>query len=86
MNMATNKPCTTDLAQLSEQAIERARAHKARVLAEAELEQVAGGAAASALIGPIIWGGFFGDEILRQNPLVQNPLAQSPLALAGAVR
>jgi hypothetical protein len=69
--MATNKPCIDDLSSLAQRAIDDARARKARVLEEAELEQVAGGVsgASVALKVPIIWGLIFPGDILTQSPI-----------------
>jgi hypothetical protein len=70
--MATNKPCIDDLSSLAQRAIDDARARKARALEEAELEQVTGGAVASAALKvPIIWGLIYPGDILSQSPLVQ---------------
>jgi hypothetical protein len=68
--MKANEPCTDDVSNLTQRAIEQARARKARVLDEAELEQVSGGL--SALQVPIIYGLIFPDDILKQSPLAIN--------------
>lgn len=65
-----NKPHSSDeLANLSAEAIAQARARKARVLDEAELEQAAGGAALVKLEVPIIYGLIFPGDIFKQSPL-----------------
>ena len=70
--MATNKPCIDDLSSLAQRAIDDARARKARVLQETELEQVTGGVAASlALKVPVIWGLIYPGDVLSQSPLLE---------------
>jgi hypothetical protein len=72
--MTANKPCSDDLSDLTRQAIDQARARKARVLDQAELEQVAGGL--SVLKVPIIYGLIFPEEILKQSPIALGGVAR----------
>ena len=59
-----------DLTTLSEQAVAQARARKARVLEEAELEEASGGVALQQVLQiPIIFGLIYPGDILKQSPL-----------------
>lgn len=71
MQMKKQAHSTEELAQLSEQAAEAARARKQRVLSEHELEHASGGIASGALAGrpPIIWGMISPYDPRRSSPI-----------------
>ena len=70
----SKKHSPADLTALSHKAVEQARARKARVLDEAELEEASGGVASGVALQqvlqvPIIYGLIYPGDILKQSPI-----------------